>query len=448
MVACGVFILIGRVVLTDMGKSPNILWIVADCLRYDALSATEYHRPTTEPIDDYIETDFISFSDAATQSGFTLTVLSSLITGDYPSTHGVLRWDNQFPENVFTYRDAADSADLPPVEAIPGMNFISEEWNLTGAFDNVHSLSEEKSRRDCNQATADEICETALDRIDEEDEFNLLLWFFDLHDPWLSKPEFEGDNPKRDQYDTELQFLSIQLNKLFIELENRGLYDDTLIIFTGDHGDVFSEYRRLPWSTTGAIAEKIPGLKKAIRGDGYLGHLGRPLFDEIVHVPLFIKLPDNENGGQTTPGQVELIDILPTILDVADEDVGFSTDGKSILPMIRGTDDGKNYVRAILEANPANGRFSMVRSDKFKFIQHYNPRFNQLRENPLLYTARRFITPREVLLRRENERENIIQSNPMMAKKMRKHVSPLETKRRSNGVGDAKRKELEDLGYL
>ncbi|MFB6185903.1 MAG: sulfatase-like hydrolase/transferase, partial [Halobacteriaceae archaeon] len=180
-----------------MSEPSNILWIVADCLRYDALSATGYHRPTTEPIDDRLDNDFVSFNDAATQSGFTLTVLSSLITGDYPSTHGVLRWNDLFPENASTYRDAASSAGFPPTEAIPGMNFISEEWNLTGAFDKVHSLSEEKSQRDCNQATADEICDTALDRIDEENTFNHLLWFFDLHDPWLSETEFAGDNPKR-----------------------------------------------------------------------------------------------------------------------------------------------------------------------------------------------------------------------------------------------------------
>jgi len=339
---------------------PNVLWIVADCLRYDALSATGYQRPTTKPIDGRLNRDFVTFSDAATQSGFTLTVLSSLITGDYPSTHGVLRWNDLFPENTSTYRGAASDADLPPTEAIPGMNFISEEWNLRGAFDKVHSLSDEKSQRDCNQATADEICDTALDRIDKEGSFNHLLWFFDLHDPWLSENEFAGDNPKRDQYDTELRFLSYQLRRLFQELDDRDLYDDTLIILTGDHGDVFAEQRRLPWSTTGAIAERIPGLKKAVQGDGYLGHLGRPLFEEIVHVPLFIKLPGNTNGGQTISGQVELIDILPTILDVADKDVSFSTDGESLLPMIEDSVGGKEYVRATLEANPANGRFQMV----------------------------------------------------------------------------------------
>lgn len=431
-----------------MSKSPNVLWIVADCLRYDALSATGYHRPTTEPIDRRLENDFVSFDDAATQSGFTLTVLSSMITGNYPSTHGVLRWDDQFPENAFTYADAVARTDLAPVEAIPGMNFISEEWNLTRAFDGVHPLSEEKSQRDCNQATADEICETALERIEDGDSFNHLLWFFDLHDPWLSETEFVGDNPKRDQYDTELKFLSQQLRQVFIELEDRGLYDETLIILTGDHGDVFTEQRRLPWSTTGAIAERIPGLKNSIQGNGYLGHLGRPLFEEIVHVPLFIKLPYNDNGGQTISGQVELIDILPTILDVADEDVEGTTDGNSLLPMIEEGVDGKDYVRASLEANPANGRFNMVRSDGFKLIQHQKPSIEQLRKNPLLYSVRKFLAPHEVLLQREDESENITKSNPAVTEKLRDHMSPQKRNQRIDSLGDEKREELENLGYI
>ena len=431
-----------------MSKSPNVLWIVADCLRYDALSATGYHRATTEPTDRRLNSDFVSFSDAATQSGFTLTVLSSLITGDYPSTHGVLRWNDLFTENAFTYRDATSQADFPPTEVIPGMNFISEEWNLRDAFGKIHSLSEEKSKRDCNQATADEICGTVLDRIEKEDAYNLLLWFFDLHDPWLSETEFAGDNPKRDQYDTELRFLSNQLRRLFVELEDRGLYDDTLIILTGDHGDVFTEQRRLPWSATGTIAERIPGLKKVIQGDGYLGHLGRPLFEEVVHVPLFIKLPDNENGGKTISGQVELIDILPTILDIADENVGFSTDGETLLPMIKDSAEGKDYVRATLEANPTNGRFQMIRSNTYKLIQHQKPGIRQLHENPLLYTTRRFLTPDEVLLHRDDESKNIMKSNPTIATKLRDQISLPERGRRFDGIGDEKREELENLGYL
>jgi len=431
-----------------MSESLNVLWIVADCLRHDALSATGYHRPTTKPIDSRLENDFVSFDDAATQSGFTLTVLSSMITGNYPSNHGVLRWDDQFPNNAFTYADASADTELAPVEAIPGMNFISEEWNLTGAFDDVYPLSEEKSRRDCNQATADEICERAIEQIDGQDSFNQLLWFFDLHDPWLSETEFGGDNPKRDQYDTELLFLSNQLQHLFTELEKRDLYHNTLIILTGDHGDVFAEHRRLPWSPVGAFADKIPGLKRAVRGDGYLGHLGRPLFEEIVHVPLFIKLPANNYGGQTISGQVELIDIFPTIFDTAGEDIELPTDGRSLLPLIEDDSNGKKYVRATIEANPANGRFHMIRSNKFKYLQHNFPDRMYFPESPSLYFVRRFLSPHEVLLRRENEDENTINSNQERAVELRQHILSTDNKQTYNELGEQKREELKDLGYL
>lgn len=83
-----------------------------------------------------------------------------------------------------------------------------------------------------------------------------------------------------------------------------------------------------------------------------------------------------KKGGQTISGQVELIDILPTIFDVADEDIGFPTDGQSLLPMIADDVGEKAYVRAILEANPANDQVQMVRSDAFRLIEHRKSSLN------------------------------------------------------------------------
>jgi len=299
-----------------MSDQPNVLWIVVDCLRNDALSATGYDRPTTEVIDDRLERDFVSFTDTATQSGFTLSVLSSMLTGAYPSTHGVLRWDDHFPNEMQSYNDAVRDTHLAPVEAISGMNFITDEWGLNEEFADVHNLSDAKSERDCHQAKADEVCATTRDVIQDRDQFNLFLWFFDLHDPWLSDRRFYGENDKRDRYDSELAFVSEQLTRLFNWLETQALYKDTIIIVTGDHGDIFSEYGRLPWSRAAKAASKLPKIGSIIHRDGYGGHLGRPLFEEILNVPLFIKFPDQEFGGDSVDGQVELIDILPTVLNL------------------------------------------------------------------------------------------------------------------------------------
>lgn len=348
----------------------NVLWIVVDCLRHDALSANGYHRPTTEPLDDRLTNEFVAFDDAATQSAFTLNVITSLVTGTYPSTHGVLRWHDRYDGDPSPYREYTGT-DLGPVKAVPAMNFMTEEWGLDRAFDTVHDLDAAKRARESNTAITEEVFDTARDVMAERDPFNLFCWLFDLHTPWLSEPAF-GDGTPRDRYDTELRYVADELESLFTHLERSGQYDDTLVILTGDHGEVFDEYQYLPWHPLTEVAARVPGLGQSLRGT-HLGHLGRPLVDELVHVPLYVKLPNGAHGGETVTGQVELIDVLPTVLDVAGETVPPAIEGESLRPHIRGEADGKKFVRAEVEPNPTDGLFRMIRSSDRKFLHHDRP---------------------------------------------------------------------------
>jgi len=78
-------------------------------------------------------------------------------------------------------------------------------------------------------------------------------------------------------------------------LKELGLYEDALIIITSDHGEEFCE-----------------------RGDHWIGHT-KKLYQELIHVPLMIKFPGN-NNKKTINDSVELIDLMPTIIDY----MGFS----------------------------------------------------------------------------------------------------------------------------
>ena len=454
VVICGVLIVTANVGLINMSESPKVLWIVIDCLRYDAFSSNGYHRPTTTAIDDRLESDFAKFSDASTQSGFTLNVISSMMTGTYPTTHGILRWSDKFPTDLPTYREMVRDSGLGPAEAVAGMNFITDEWGVNNAFDNVHNLDAQKSERDCDQAVASEVRTQAEEIFDTREDPNALLWFFDLHTPWLSESTFNGSNPKRDHYDSELQYVSAELETLFTRIEEQGVYDDTVIILTGDHGDIFDEYQRLPWNRYTTLAEKVPGLHRFFDGDGYLGHLGRPFFEELVHVPLYIKLPDSRLGGETVHGQVELIDIIPTICELADIDLPETVEGESLLPRIEGRESGKDFVRAEMGPNPADGLIRMIRDGNYKYIKFDRPSIqdiNEIRADLLPYLGRRFFTPPEVLLERSSEDENVIHSHPDMASRMENKL-PEQTDGRigddGSAISDDKREELENLGYL
>jgi hypothetical protein len=236
------------------------------------------------------------------------------------------------------------------------------------------------------------------------------MWLLDLHKPWLSERRFFGPNPKCDYYDTELQYVAEQLDRLFETLERRGEYDETMIVLTGDHGDIFREYPRLPWSRLGAFARKIPMLRRPLISDGYLGHLGRPFFEEVVHVPLFVKLPSNDESGTEVTGQVELLDVLPTIIDVADRQPPSRIEGETLLPRIRDDGGGKEVVRAEMEPNPVDGLTRMVRGPEYKYMTFESPGIHDVTtlSGVPTFTGRRLLTPDEVATDRTQEPVNIV----------------------------------------
>ncbi|MCA9772055.1 MAG: sulfatase-like hydrolase/transferase, partial [Myxococcales bacterium] len=95
-----------------------------------------------------------------------------------------------------------------------------------------------------------------------------------------------------------------QFGRLVADLQRRGLYDDTMIIVTADHGEEFAEH-------------------------GGFWH-GTTLYDEQIHVPLFVKLPGNERAGTHVAHWVQSIDLMPSILRRVGIDVPDGVQGGSI----------------------------------------------------------------------------------------------------------------------
>ena len=92
-------------------------------------------------------------------------------------------------------------------------------------------------------------------------------------------------------YDAEIRSMDFGLGILVEALRQRGIYDDTLIVFTSDHGEEFGEH-------------------------GVVGWHSHSLYDELLRIPLIIKLPQSRSGGERVAAQVRGIDIPPTILSV------------------------------------------------------------------------------------------------------------------------------------
>lgn len=111
------------------------------------------------------------------------------------------------------------------------------------------------------------------------------------------------------RYDEALLKVDAYLGRILDELVARGLYDETLIVITGDHGESFDH--------------------------DFYGH-GR-MWEDIVHVPLLVKMPHQEFAGRRVSDSVQLVDLYPTLREVIGGKVPREDlHGRSLLPLMRG----------------------------------------------------------------------------------------------------------------
>ena len=110
-----------------------------------------------------------------------------------------------------------------------------------------------------------------------------------------------------DLYDGEIRYSDDGLKELVGALERHGIWDDTLFVFTSDHGEEFFEH-------------------------GVLGH-GFSLYQEVVHVPLILRGP-GVPAGSVVEQPVQIVDLAATVLELAQLGVTEFGDGKSFAHLL------------------------------------------------------------------------------------------------------------------
>ena len=352
--------------------------LVVDCLRADHLGCYGYARDTTPNIDG-LSADSLVFTEAFTQSTFTMTSASSLLTGLYPEAHGVLRFNDRLPGSIPTLPRVLGERGYDST-CFSGMSFFSPPSGLddTG-FRRADFLREERLANEAGQAT----CEAIHSRFagyleDAREPFFSLLWFFDAHGHndgfFLPDDEMwylgESENVRVDRYDSEIRHVDRHIGLILEELRNRGLYDDTLIIVTSDHGEVFDEHKLIEGTSVGSALDRIPLLKGAVTRD-FLGHLGVLPYDEVIWVPLIMKMPHAETTGERN-GLVELVDVFPTVLDILRIEAP-AVQGRSMLPVARGEAAGKDAVFCATQPYDWTAMLACGRDERFKLVKIIPP---------------------------------------------------------------------------
>ena len=204
------------------------------------------------------------------------------------------------------------------------------------------------------------------------------------------------------RYDGAINFVDHMVGQLINFIKDEGLYDKTLIILTGDHGDDF------------------------VRDGIYIDHSG--LYEPVIHIPLILA------GGGITRGKringfVQHVDIVPTILDMLGVDIKNTSDfdGNSMLPLIYGR-GGKIHSAVYSMDATAKWRFA-IRANNYKYI--YSP---SKEDSVTKYgIGIRDVIELYDLKRDPEETQNIIKEKPEVGKEMESQllewINKLEAKK-------------------
>lgn len=164
-----------------------------------------------------------------------------MLTSTYPLVHGNMQFDSSLSPDITTIPELVNQTHRAGVFA--GMNFFDQPYGLSRGFDEVADLSKYKNKRECNQARAEEVVDEFKKWVDQDSApFFSLLWFFDAHNPYLSANEGPLANKKMvlpvERYSREITYIINNINGIINYLDQKDLYDNTIIIITGDHGDI------------------------------------------------------------------------------------------------------------------------------------------------------------------------------------------------------------------
>lgn len=364
----------------------NIILISVDTLRADHLGCYGYERDVSPTIDK-LAAQGVTFEEAIVPIPKTTPSLISMLSSLYPKTHGVLLLGVAASEEIEMLPETLKTLGYQ-TSGIVGQYCCSSKFGLGQGFDyyddefttkTLFANMRGKFLPSFERRALNVVHRTRqwLGAVDKEKPFFLWLHFMDPHgayDPpgkfaekysgptkWSERCFLGTDIPRNliphqvfdngitdfdyylNRYDGEINYLDTSLKKLFDMLKRNDLYEDSLIIFTADHGEYMGEADAKTW---------------------YFSH-GLTSHETEVRVPLIFKLPGNELAGKRVEKHVSLLDIAPTITDMLDATPEFY-EGRSLLGLMRSDDengfDDTNYVIA------TEGNVIAIRKGNMKLV--------------------------------------------------------------------------------
>lgn len=370
-----------RAARTAARSAPRgVILVHADTLRADHLNMYGHARDTA-PFLASLAKDGAMFTHAFAQAGWTKVSTASFMTSLYPTSHGVRMISDRLPAAATTLAEAYRAAGYATV-SYSSVAFTGLGTNLHQGFEELHERTSVDTGRYASK-TAREFVDRAGAWIEHHREapFFMYLHVFDPHSPFeprrpwdalwadLSKKEEHerqlealrkvianpfmadrgmatrdemlkaGVDPavylayEKDWYDGSIRGLDAEMARFFQRLRRLGLDRDVAVVFLADHGEEFQEHGRM-WH-------------------------GQSVYGEMMHVPLLVHWPAGIPAGRVIDEPVQLVDVMPTLLDLSGIEPPEGVQGRSLVPLLRPSSSGSAQTWSrrpvILEKQPMTG---------------------------------------------------------------------------------------------
>jgi arylsulfatase A-like enzyme len=331
-----------------------VLWVM-DALRADKVPTfTPGARAQTPNFDELAKSSAV-FRQYYVQGNESQTSHSSVWTGVYPAVHnvrmagvgGAYKIDNRF-ETIPTQLTKAGMYTT----AVTGNGFVTADGGYARGFKEFRNMMREKGIIN-GVIYGAQIVDAALGQLDKHRTDPTYLFFgtIDTHGPWIArKPWIDIYSPGpydgpfkafgtakelgfkkgsmgcsiippakdierlRAIYDSAISYQDKELGRFVAQLKSWGIWDQTMLIVTSDHGEEFFEDKRC-------------------------GH-GGSLRDSLIRVPLLVHDPARFPGGTVIDEGAEGVDILPTMLDAMSAADVKAAQGRSLVPSAQGVGRG------------------------------------------------------------------------------------------------------------
>ncbi len=316
---------------------PNIVLIVVDTLRQSHVGCYGASRDTT-PTLDALAAEGVRFESAYASAPWTCPSVASILTGRSPSSHGLMAPRTGLAAEVETIAEML-AAEGYATAGVVSNSHLKSVFSFNQGFD----LWFQDQARDHAHVSTPGVTDEALRAVEAlvstEKPFFLFALYFDPHYDYTPHPEYGFAVPEdgvrvaatanmielrrivpeltpseltyiRGVYDEEVRFTDAGIGRLLDALRRSGVYDNTVVVVTADHGEEFVDR-------------------------DWLGHC-RTLYDELVKVPLIVRVPD-ATAARTVEMPISLVSIVPTLREFA----GLApnarhVDAPSLLPFLRG----------------------------------------------------------------------------------------------------------------